>query len=145
VKYFATTIAIDAPAAAVWALLTDAAGYPAWNSTVETIEGQITLGQKVTVRAKASPGRAFPLLVSVFEAPARMIWTGGMPLGLFTGTRTFTLTAASGGGVVFAMREEFAGLLAGLITRSIPDLQPAWWRWWQQFPWRGGRRRCRYS
>jgi hypothetical protein len=79
----------------------------------------------VTLRAKASPGRAFPVLVSVFEAPARMVWTGGMPLGLFTGTRTLTLTSAPGGGVVFVMREGFAGLLAGLITRTIPDLQPA--------------------
>jgi uncharacterized protein YndB with AHSA1/START domain len=125
VKSFATTVAIEAPAATVWALLTDAALYPDWNSTVEKIDGQIALGQKVTVRAKASPGRAFPLLVSVFEAPARMVWTGGMPLGLFSGTRTFTLAATPGGGVVFAMREGFAGLLAGLITRSIPDLQPA--------------------
>jgi uncharacterized protein YndB with AHSA1/START domain len=124
-KSFATTIAIAAPAETVWALLTDAAGYPRWNSTVEKIEGQIALGRKVTLRAKASPGRAFPVLVSVFEAPARMVWTGGMPLGLFTGTRTLTLTSAPGGGVVFVMREGFAGLLAGLITRSIPDLQPA--------------------
>jgi uncharacterized protein YndB with AHSA1/START domain len=125
VKCFATTIAIDAPAEAVWALLTNAGGYPDWNSTVEKIEGRIAFGEKVTVRAKASPGRAFPLLVSVFEAPVRMIWTGGMPLGLFTGTRTFTLTSEPGGGVVFAMREGFAGFLAGLITRSIPDLQPS--------------------
>jgi hypothetical protein len=48
-----------------------------------------------------------------------------MPLGLFTGTRTFTLTPGEGGSVVFAMREVFNGLMAGLITRSIPDLQPA--------------------
>jgi hypothetical protein len=48
-----------------------------------------------------------------------------MPLGLFTGTRTFTLTLADGGTVTFAMHEAFSGLLAPLITRSIPDLQPA--------------------
>jgi hypothetical protein len=54
-----------------------------------------------------------------------MVWTGGMPLGLFTGTRTFTLTPQPDGSVAFAMSEEFSGLLAPLITRSIPDLQPA--------------------
>jgi hypothetical protein len=54
-----------------------------------------------------------------------MVWSGGMPLGLFTGKRTYTLTPAKDGGVAFAMREEFSGLLAPLITRSIPDLQPA--------------------
>lgn len=124
-KSFATTIAINAPAEKIWALLTDAAGYPSWNSTVEKIEGRIALGQKVTVHAKASPGRAFPLTVSVFEPATRMVWSGGMPLGLFTGTRTFTLTQAQSGGITFAMNEGFAGLLSGLITRSIPDLQPA--------------------
>lgn len=124
-KSFATTIAIDAPAAAVWSLLTDAPGYPAWNSTVTRIEGRIAFGEKLTVHAKASPGRAFPLRVSVFKTPALMVWTGGMKLGLFTGTRIFTLTPSPGGGVVFSMQEGFAGLLAGLITRSIPDLQPA--------------------
>ena len=53
-----------------------------------------------------------------------MVCTGRLPLGLFTGTRSFVLTAAYGG-VKFAMDETYDGLLAPLITRSIPDLQPA--------------------
>jgi len=53
-----------------------------------------------------------------------MVWTGGMPLGLFKGERTFTLTPTADG-VRFAMREVYTGLLAPLIGRSIPDLQPA--------------------
>jgi hypothetical protein len=124
VKSFASTAAIHAPAAVVWALLADAPGYPRWNTTVEKIEGRIALGERVTLYTKPSAGRAFKLRVSAFESPGRMVWTGGMPLGLFTGTRTFTLTPSTGGGTTFTMREEFAGLLAGVITRSIPDLQP---------------------
>jgi len=54
-----------------------------------------------------------------------MVWLGGMPLRfLFKGERTFTLTPVDGG-VEFTMEEVFDGLLAGLITKSIPDLQPA--------------------
>jgi hypothetical protein len=124
VKHFATTIAIEASADKVWALLTNAAGYPSWNSTVEKIDGQIGLGEKVTLHMKPSPGRAFPLRVSAFRASEHMIWAGGMPFGLFTGTRTFALTPSPGGGVVFSMQETFTGLLAPLITRSIPNLQP---------------------
>ena len=124
-KSFATTTIINATAQAVWDLLTDAAGYPQWNSTVEKVVGRIAAGEKVTVYAKATPGRAFPLTVSEFEPPQRMVWSGGMPLGLFVGRRTYPLTPQSGGRVAFAMREEFSGLLAPLITRSIPDLQPA--------------------
>ncbi len=125
-KSFATKTIIRAPAERIWSILTDAAAYPSWNSTVERVVGNIAAGEKVTVYAKASPGRAFPLQVTEFEANRRMVWTGGMPLGLFTGRRTYTLTPKSSGGEVeFSMREEFSGLMAPLITRSIPDLQPS--------------------
>jgi hypothetical protein len=124
-KRFATAITIGAPAESIWSILTDASGYPIWNSTVEKITGRIAPGEKVTVHAKVTPGRAFPLTVTAFEPARRMVWTGGMPLGLFTGTRTFTVTPQPDGSVAFAMREEFSGLLAPLITRSIPDLRPA--------------------
>lgn len=124
-KSFATTISIHAPVERIWSILTDAAAYPLWNSTVELVVGTIAAGEKVTVYAKASPGRAFPLQVTELEANRRMVWTGGMPLGLFTGRRTYTLTQKSPGEVEFSMREDFSGLMAPLITRSIPDLRPS--------------------
>ncbi len=124
-KQFSAAIVIHADADRIWSILTDAPGYPGWNSTVDKITGRIAPGEKVTVHAKASPGRAFPLQVAAFEAPRRMVWSGGMPMGLFTGTRVFGLTRLPDGDVEFSMREDYTGLLAPLITRSIPDLQPA--------------------
>jgi hypothetical protein len=59
------------------------------------------------------------------DAPRRMVWQGGMPLGLFRGTRSYEISAPSAAATVFCMREEYSGPLAGLIGRSIPDLQPA--------------------
>jgi hypothetical protein len=44
--------------------------------------------------------------VTEFQPPRLMRWTGGMPLGLFKGERTFTLTA-HGDGTRFVMREEY--------------------------------------
>lgn len=123
-KTFSTTTTIHGAPEAIWALLTDAAGYPAWNTTVDRIEGTIAPGAKIKVFAKISPGRAFPARVTVLEPNRRMVWSGGMPLGLFKGERTFTLTPREGG-VEFAMSETFSGLLSPLIERSIPDLQPA--------------------
>ena len=123
-KRFAAAITIHARAETIWSILTDASGYPVWNSTVDKITGRIAPRERVTIHAKATPGRAFPLTVTAFEPARRMVWTGGMPLGLFTGMRTFTLTPQPDGSVAFAMREEFSGLLAPLITRPIPDLQP---------------------
>ncbi len=53
-----------------------------------------------------------------------MTWSGGMPLGLFKGVRTFTL-AREAGATRFTMREVYSGPLAPLIGRSIPDLGPS--------------------
>src|SRR5580698_6537021 len=91
-KRFATSITIRASADSVWALLTDAAGYRAWNSTIEKIDGRIAAGEAVKLYAKATPGRAFSLKVTEFVPGRGMTWSGGMPLGLFTGTRRLTLT-----------------------------------------------------
>jgi len=124
-KAFAVKISIRATPESIWALLTDAAGYSRWNNTVDKIDGRIAPGERVTVHAKINPGRAFPVKVTEFEPSRRMVWTGGMPLGLFKGERTFTLRPSPNGDVEFSMREEYTGLMAPLIGRSIPDLQPA--------------------
>ena len=123
-KSFAVSTLIHATPAAVWAILTDGSKWTAWNPTVEKLEGEILPGGRLKVFTKLSPGRAFPVRVSEFTAPERMVWTGGMPLGLFTGVRTYTLTPKDDG-VEFGMREEFSGPMAWLIARSIPDLQPS--------------------
>lgn len=124
-KTFHASIPIQASAERVFGLLTDLPRWPQWNTTVDKVEGVCSPGGRVTVHAKASPGRAFPLKVAELAAPHRMVWRGGMPLGLFTGTRTYSLVAQRAGGVQFEMMETFTGLMAPLITRSIPDLQPS--------------------
>jgi len=124
-KVFFVKISIRATPERIWALLTDAAEYTRWNSTVEKVNGKIALGEKVTVHPKINPGKAFPLRVSAFEPSHRMIWTGGMPLGMFKGERTFLLTPDLTGNTEFSMREEYTGVMAPLICRSIPDLQTA--------------------
>jgi hypothetical protein len=104
------------------AILTDAAGYTGWDSGVERVEGFIALGKKIKVYSKISPGRAFPVRVSELASPSRMTWTGGMPLGLFKGVRTFTLTPESDTVTRFDMSEEFTGPLLSMIWKSMPDL-----------------------
>lgn len=124
-KFFATSTTINASPETLWGLLTDGPNWPTWNPTVERVEGTIALGQKITVHAKIAPSRAFPVVVSELTPPQKMVWTGAMPLGLFTGQRTYLLSLQADGSTLFSMREEFTGLLAPLFTRSIPDLQPA--------------------
>ena len=112
---------IDAPPERVWSLLTDASSYSAWNPSIIEIDGDMTVGSKVRLVSTAAPKRTFELTVTEVDAPNRMVWTDGMPLGLFRGTRTYRLEP-SGGGTDFAMTEEFSGPLAGLVTKMIPDL-----------------------
>ncbi len=124
-KSFHTSIHIAATPMRVWEIITDVANWPTWNTTIDKVEGSAALGKQITVYAKVSPGRAFPLKVTEFTPPERMVWTGGMPVGLFTGQRTYTLTPQPDGGVMFDMTEEFRGLMSPMITRSIPDLKPS--------------------
>ena len=124
-KSYEATSTIQAPPDAVWAVLTDASTYTDWDSGVKRIEGTIAPGEKLKVESEANPGRAFPAKVTQFEPAKNMTWSGGMPLGLFKGVRTFTLSPAEGGATRFDMREEYSGPMLPLIWRSMPDLQPS--------------------
>lgn len=123
-KFYEAEADIDADPATIWAVLTDAAEYARWDSGVERVDGTIAPGQTITVRSKAAPGRAFPVKVTAFEPGRRMVWSGGMPLGLFKGVRTFTLEPR-GTRTHFRVREEYTGPLLGLMWRSMPDLGPS--------------------
>jgi uncharacterized protein YndB with AHSA1/START domain len=123
-KHYESTATIDAPPQVVWGVLRDASAWPTWDSGVTAVEGRIEEGEKITIRSAASPGRAFPVRVTTADAPRRLVFSGGMPLGLFRGVRTYTLEP-DGAGTVFRMREEYTGPLLGMIWRSMPDLQPS--------------------
>ncbi|MEM8708446.1 MAG: SRPBCC domain-containing protein [Actinomycetota bacterium] len=120
-RRYAVERTIAASPERVWRLLTDARGYPSWNPAVVSLVGPIASGTTIELVSTVNPKRTFRLTVAELAPPSRMVWTDGMPLGLFTGTRTYSLTA-TGGQTHFSMVEEFTGPLAGLITRMIPDL-----------------------
>ncbi|MDX2343485.1 MAG: SRPBCC domain-containing protein [Acidimicrobiia bacterium] len=118
---YAVARTINAPVEKVWALLTDAAGYTMWNPTIVSLEGNIAVGERISLVSTVNPKRAFKLNV-VEMSPQKMVWSDGMPLGLFKGERTFTVTPTTGGGTEFSMREVYSGFLAPLITKTIPDM-----------------------
>jgi hypothetical protein len=120
---------IDASPDAIWAILTDAPAYAAWDSGVERIEGAIAPGETIKVHSQANPGRAFPVKVTDYQPGRAMTWSGGMPLGLFRGVRTFALEPGANGSTRFHMREEYTGPMLPLIWRTMPDLGPSF----QQF------------
>ncbi|MFZ4827543.1 MAG: SRPBCC family protein [Phototrophicaceae bacterium] len=120
-KSFSTHRDIQAPAEVVWAILTNSAQYAEWDPTLIKMEGTIALNQVLTIHSKLAPDRAFTPKVVVFEAPHRMVWSSGMPFGLFKGERTFVLTPNENG-VRFMMNEMFTGVMLAMIGNSIPDM-----------------------
>lgn len=113
---------IPATPASVWTLLTDAAGFPRWNSTVTAIEGDIRGGERLAITVPVAPGRTFRPRVTTFEPFSVMVWSDGQA-PFFSGRRTFTLSPTESG-TRFAMVERFSGIAVPLARRSLPDFGP---------------------
>ena len=109
---------------AIWAVLTDARQLASGAFGITRLEGDIVLGGALELWSAVAPQRGFVLKVTELEPHRQMTWSGGMPLGLFRGVRTFTLTPR-GAATLFVMREDYSGLLEGLIWPSMPDLNPS--------------------
>lgn len=107
----------------IWMLLTDAARFPAWNSTVKHIEGEIAAGNTLKLTVPTAPGRVFKPKVTGFEPGRSMTWSDGMA-PMFRGVRTFRLTPNADGSTEFSMEEAFSGIMLPFIKGSLPDFGP---------------------
>lgn len=123
---FAMTCSVEvnvrANAPIIWALLTDATGFPRWNSTVSAIAGQIREGERLRVRVPGT-NRTFTPKVSGVVPNERMTWTGGFA-PLFKGLRTFALKSRNDGSTDFTMVQHFSGLMFPMVKGSLPDFEP---------------------
>lgn len=109
----ATTI--DAPPSAVWLLLTNAKDYPAWNSTIVSVDGEIAPGSKIKLVSKLDPSRTFTLKVKEFQAPTKLSWGDAL------GTRVYTITETNDGRSRFEMTEKIGGPIFPLFASKIPS------------------------
>ncbi|MDX2139784.1 MAG: SRPBCC domain-containing protein [Chloroflexota bacterium] len=122
------SVSISARPERIWALLTNTHEFPRWNTTVQSIEGNIALGQTIQLKTTATPERTFKLRVTEFTPNSRMVWQDGAA-PMFKGTRTYTLTPRSDGTTDFTMTEVFAGLMLPMIGGSLPDFRPTFERY----------------
>lgn len=120
-------VSIRAGAERIWALLTDAPGFPRWNSTVAAIEGHIREGERLRLRVPGTT-RTFTPTVSRVVARERMTWADGFA-PMFKGVRVFELKPARDGSTTFVMEERFSGLMLPLVKRSLPDFGPVFARY----------------
>jgi hypothetical protein len=117
---------IRAPAARIWSLLTDAKGFPRWNSTVTRVEGEISEGERLRVHVPGT-NRTFTPRVSGVVPDERMTWTGGF-FPVFKGVRIFELRKSEVS-TKFVMEERFSGLLLPFVKGSMPDFGPVFDRY----------------
>src|SRR5579863_5048786 len=113
---FETAAVIRAAPAAVWSVLTDAAGYASWNPEIVAIEGEFAADSRIKAHVRLGKGavRRVSLRVTDFDPPNSMEWTGGMPFGLFVGRRLLTVTPHAAG-AEFRMRVTMTGPLASMM------------------------------
>ena len=115
---FEATTAVAAPPAAVWDSLLATERWTAWDPQLESVAGRLADGGRLEIRVKDNP-RPFRLKVATWEPNRRIVLTGGMPLGLFTGTRTYTLADVGEGTSVTVPRD-----LHRPARRSHRDVDP---------------------
>lgn len=106
---------IQADGAIVWALLTHAADYKRWNSTIVSIEGDIAEGEKIKLKSTLDPSRSFKLKVKELDPEKTLVWGDAM------GKRTYTLTPDGKGKVKFSMTEKIGGPIFPLFANKIPS------------------------
>lgn len=94
---FETQATISASPDQVWKVLVDTASWPSFDPFCERVEGTPQLGGKLKVFSKLSPGRGFGIKVTQLDPPRKMVWSGGMPFGLFKGERTYVIRDAAAG------------------------------------------------
>ncbi|MCF4097575.1 SRPBCC domain-containing protein [Maritalea mediterranea] len=123
-KTYQSKIEIAASVENVWRALLDGLQTDPQPFGIIKLEGELAAGSRLKLWSEVDPNRAFALQIISFQPPHKMVWRGGMPFGLFTGTRTFILRR-SGETTIFEMEEIFKGALAGLIVKSMPDLNPS--------------------
>lgn len=122
-EYYEVERHIAAPPEKVWKMLTDGQALVSGSLGMTQLDGVIAEGNEISIFSEVSPKRAFKVRI-MLDAPRKMVWSGGMPLGLFKGVRTFSLTPQNDG-TGFHMREEFSGVMLPMIWKSMPDLQPS--------------------
>lgn len=121
VQFIEAEALIRARSSTVWDVITDEGNLTVWNSGITEIHGEIRNGSTIRIRTTSGGKRTFRLRVE--QRPGElMTWKGGIPLGLFTGLRTFTLTPR-GTMTHFGLREEFTGPLVSVLRKRMPDMQ----------------------
>jgi hypothetical protein len=121
-KQLHAQIDVHATPQRVWQVLTDLDAYPDWNPFITRAGGSARVGERLTNHMQPVGGRAVTLRPTVLEAdPGRRLrWLGHLFVpGILDAEHTFTIQPLDDGQVRLIQHENFSGLLAPLMGRSL--------------------------
>jgi hypothetical protein len=120
-----TETEIDAAPEAVWAALTDFAGYPEWNPFITNAEGTLAVGETLTLRMLlgGEKEQTFTPEVLAVRENAELRWLGAVRWSwLFSAEHVFML-AVAGRGTRLVQSEIFRGLLVPVLRPMIEQTE----------------------
>lgn len=123
-KEIKTEIVINATPEKVWSVLTNFDNYPNWNPFIKSINGEVKVGNNITVRIEppASKGMTFKPKVLTLETNKELSWLGHFLFtGFFDGEHKFELFDNGDGTTTFRQSEKFKGILVPLFKKQLDN------------------------
>ena len=125
-KEIYTEIVIDAPASAVWDILTDFDNFPQWNPFIKEISGNLKKGSqiKVFIKPPNSNGMKFKPEILEYQPEKELRWLGKLWIPwLFDGEHSLIIKNRDDNKVLFIQKEKFNGLLIPFFSSMFKDTE----------------------
>ena len=123
-KEIKTEITINASTDKVWKLLTEFDNYSIWNPFIKSINGDVKVGSKITVRIEppGASGMTFKPIVMTYEPDNEFSWLGKLLFkGLFDGAHKFEIVDNKNGTTTFIQSETFTGILVPIFAKQLDN------------------------
>jgi hypothetical protein len=114
-------LGIPAPAEAIWAVIADIAGWPAWNPLYTKAEGVLRIGAPLVleVALPSQKPRTIRPTISDWVPNEQILWKLSMLGGLVKSTRYFEIEQLAETGCIFSNGEMFDGFLGPTVARRM--------------------------
>lgn len=119
-----TTVIIDRSIDQVWEVFSDIEKYPEWSSFIESIEGELNEGEKLTVfiQPPNEDGMEFRPTLLKYDEKSELRWKGKMFFaGLFDGEHYFKFESISEKRTRLIHGEKFTGILVPFVLPRIKE------------------------
>lgn len=117
VKQIKTSVAINSSKERIWQILTDFERYSEWNPFIESVTGNLKVGNQIKIQLQ---NMTFNPVILTFKENEELKWLGHFGFkGLFDGEHKFKLIDHANGTVTFEQSENFSGILVRFFAKSL--------------------------